>query len=223
MTEKNVTAKEPTEEARISPRTGKPIQAKYAPKKRRKPGGGAKWTQAMKNLELSDGENTEYLSLQIKLFTMPRIDLNDVEAVQKRLVEYFKLYAGTNKRPTVAGMAMALGISRQMLSATVRGKPTGSTGYPASLPQNVTDLIKMAYQGLENMWESYMLENKINALTGMFFGKNHYDYQDKAEYVLTPNPQDDSDYSAEDIKSRYIPPAPQKQLSEKTASDCDSE
>ena len=35
-------------------------------------------------------------------------------------------------------------------------------------------------------------------------GKNNYGYQDKTEYVLTPNQQNDSDYDAEDIRQRYL-------------------
>jgi len=57
---------------------------------------------------------------------------------------------------------------------------------------------------LENMWETYMNSGKINPVSGIFLGKNNYGYQDKTEYVLTPNQQNDSDYDAEDIRQRYL-------------------
>ena len=49
-----------------------------------------------------------------------------------------------------------------------------------------------------------MLNGKINPVSGIFLGKNNYGYQDKTEYVLTPNSRPDDEYSAEDIKSRYL-------------------
>ena len=54
------------------------------------------------------------------------------------------------------------------------------------------------------MWETYMNSGKINPVSGIFLGKNNYGYQDKTEYVLTPNQQNDSDYDAEDIRRRYL-------------------
>ena len=57
---------------------------------------------------------------------------------------------------------------------------------------------------MEILWENYMQNGKINPVSGIFLGKNNFGYQDKTEYVLTPNTQSDSDYNAEDIKKRYL-------------------
>lgn len=57
---------------------------------------------------------------------------------------------------------------------------------------------------MENLWETYMVNGKINPVSGIFLGKNNYGYQDKTEYVLTPNAGQDDDYSAEDIRKRYL-------------------
>ena len=49
-------------------------------------------------------------------------------------------------------------------------------------------MIKKAYGFLEEMWESYMLNGKINPVSGIFLSKNlFYGYADKQEFVLTPN------------------------------------
>ena len=131
--------------------------------------------------------------------------LNDVNAVTQRLGEYFALYEKADLKPTVAGMAIALnGMSRQTLTAIAHDRPTGSAGYKTALPREVADSIKKAYKMLENMWETYMNSGKINPVSGIFLGKNNYGYQDKTEYVLTPNQQNDSDYDAEDIRQRYL-------------------
>ena len=57
---------------------------------------------------------------------------------------------------------------------------------------------------MENQWETYMNSGKINPVSGIFLGKNNFGYQDKTEYVVTPNVQQDNDYNADDIRSRYL-------------------
>lgn len=175
-------------------------------KKKLKPRGGNNWLKVENQLQVEDGDNAKFLGVNISLFNMPQIDLNDPVAVQERLSDYFTLYAEHDMKPTVVGMAMALnGMSRQQLWAIAHDKPTGGAGYKAALPQEVADIIKKAYKLLENLWESYMTSGKINPVSGIFLGKNNYGYQDKTEYVLTPNAQQESDYDPEDIKQRYLP------------------
>jgi hypothetical protein len=40
---------------------------------------------------------------------------------------------------------------------------------------------------LEELWEDYMLNGKVNPVAGIFLGKNLFQYRDQQEYVLTPN------------------------------------
>jgi hypothetical protein len=61
---------------------------------------------------------------------------------------------------------------------------------------------------MENLWENYMQNGKINPVSGIFLGKNNFGYQDKTEYVVTPNVNNDSDYSKEDIMARYAIDSP---------------
>jgi hypothetical protein len=212
VTEETVSTKET--DVAISPRTGKPIQKKYAPKTKKKPRGGNNWLKSENMLDVVGGENSKYLTVQMALLNMPDIDMENVEEVQTRLNEYFALYAQNDMKPTVAGMAIALnGMSRQTLTAIAHDRATGSTGYKSALPPDVTSSIKKAYFLLENLWESYMNSGKVNPVAGIFLGKNNYGYQDKTEYVLTPNQQNDNDYSADEIRERYIASDQQKRLS----------
>ena len=201
------------ENVEISPRTGKPIEKKYAPKTKKKPRGGNNWLKPENMYDLEAGDNTKFLSLNMELFNMETIDMNDVEQVQTRLNDYFALYAKYDTKPTVAGMALALnGMRRQQLWAIVNDAPTGSSGYKASLPSEVATSIKRAYFLLENLWENYMQNGKVNPVAGIFLGKNNYGYQDKTEYVLTPNTNQDNDYNADEIRERYIAADQQKRL-----------
>lgn len=186
----------------ISPRTGKPVQKKFAPKTKRKSNGKNSPVIGMNGYNLEDGDNAKYLSLNMELYNMPDIDLYNVTEVQQRLSEYFALYARYDMKPTVAGMAMALNMNRSTLSAIAHDAPTGGYGYKSALPTMVADSIKKAYNLMENLWESYMNSGKVNPVAGIFLGKNNYGYQDKTEHVIAPKQQAD-DYSAEEIRKRY--------------------
>ena len=58
---------------------------------------------------------------------------------------------------------------------------------------------------MEELWENYMQTGRINPVSGIFLGKNNFGYQDKQDVVITPN-NPESDYSAQDIASRYALP-----------------
>ena len=155
-------------------------------------------------LNLEEGDNAKFLGVNIALFNMSKIDMHDPVAVQERLKEFFALYAENDMKPTVAGMAMALGMNRRTLWAIVNDQPTGSSGYLTALPQEVALVIKKAHFLLENLWESYMNSGKINPVSGIFLGKNNFGYQDKQEMVLTPNTQNESDFNEDDLRKRYM-------------------
>lgn len=149
------------------------------------------------------GDNAKYIGVTLQLFNMPSVDLHKPELVQNRLEEYFKIHVAADLKPTVAGMAMALGIDRRRLWEIKSGaKMGGTTEYDLPTPTLVA--IKKAYDFLETLWENYMHNGKINPVSGIFLGKNNFGYQDKTEYVVTPNMHNDSDYSAEDIRKRYL-------------------
>ena len=149
------------------------------------------------------GDNAKYIGVSMQLFNMTKVDLHKPEEVQSRLAEYFQIHFDADLKPTVAGMAMALGIDRRRLWEIRAGNYHTSTGL-ADLPTLTTDSIKKAYDFMENLWENYMQNGKINPVSGIFLGKNNFGYQDKTEYVLTPNAHNDSDYNADDIRKRYL-------------------
>jgi len=171
---------------------------------KKKPRGGNSPVIGDNGLETMPGDNAKFMRVNMVLFNMEKIELTDIEAVQNRLNEYFALYAENDMKPTVAGMAMALNMTRQTLWAIRNDLPTGGAGYKTALPTAVADSIKKAYVLMENLWETYMNSGKINPVSGIFLGKNNYGYQDKTEYVLTPNTQQDNDYDPDSIRKRYL-------------------
>lgn len=153
------------------------------------------------------GDNAKYLALGMRLFSLPPIDLKDPEQVNNRLMEFFQIHADADMKPTVSGMGMALGLDRRRLWEIKTGN-FGTQKALSELPTLTKDSIKKAYEYMEILWENYMQNGKINPVSGIFLGKNNFGYQDKTEYVVTPNMNNDSDYSADDIRQRYITDSP---------------
>ena len=160
------------------------------------------------------GDNTKYIAVSMELTDLPAIDLHDPKQVEDRLHDYFNIHMKYDMKPTVVGMAMALGngITRQTLWAIKNGQPSGGAGYKTALPSEVADSIKKAYLLLENLWENYAQNGKMNPVTSIFLGKNNFGYSDKQEYVLTPNTQSDNDYDADAIRERYLAADQKKRL-----------
>ena len=170
-------------------------------KQKRKPAGMA--AALAGDLGQEPGDNTKIVQTNMKFFDMPRVDLHDPDAVHERLCEYFKIYGEADLKPTVAGMAMALGVDRRRLWEIKTGAMVGGVG-KQNLPIETLDLIKKAYEILETSMENYAAAGKINPVMAIFMMKNHFGYQDKTEYVLTPNQKQESDYDADEISKRYL-------------------
>ena len=126
------------------------------------------------------GDNSRFLMHAMAVRNMPPINYADPEQVRIRINEYFQLCAQDDIRPTATGFRIAVGISKQTLSEWRRGGRRG--------PEH-QQVILEAYDMLEQMWEHYMMNGKINPVSGIFLGKNLFDYSDKQEYVVTPNAQ----------------------------------
>ena len=152
--------------------------------------------------DVEDGDNANFLSVSMKLFNLPKVDLHNPDEVEDRLNQYFQIYYEADLKPTVAGMAMALGIDRRRLWEIKNGVVDRNQ----DLPTLTRDLVKKAYFILENQWESYMQQGKINPVSGIFLGKNNFGYRDQQEMVLTPNTNNEPDYDVEAIKKRLSTP-----------------
>lgn len=130
------------------------------------------------NLNVDPGDNSKYLRHALATKNMPPIDIADVNQVRERLQWYFSHCAEDDMKPTVMGFCNALKISRTTLFDWKRGKFRSDSHQAVILD---------AYATLEELWENYMQNGKINPVSGIFLGKNNFNYSDKQEYVVTPN------------------------------------
>lgn len=128
--------------------------------------------------DLDPGDNAKYLSHALAVRNMPPIDIADPVQVRNRINEYFSLCAANDMKPSATGFRNALRVAKSTLWEWRQGN------YRAESHQAI---ICEAYEVLEALWEDYMMNGKINPVSGIFLGKNLWGYTDKQEYVLTPN------------------------------------
>ena len=147
-------------------------------------------------VELPEGDNNKYTTFALALMRLPKIDLRDPKQMRERVGEYFQLCADFDMKPAVTALGLSLGMDRRRLWEVKNGQDY------QGMPQESKDVIKMAYDSLEMLWESYMQNGKINPVSGIFLGKNNFGYKDQQEYVVTPNTMGE-DESLDVIAAKY--------------------
>lgn len=142
------------------------------------------------------GDNRKYIRHTLSIAELPKIDIKDASQVELRINEYFSICDNNDMKPSVAGLALALGIERSYLWKI-------RTGQVESYPSEVRYTLKRAVTTINSMMEDYMQNGKINPVSGIFLMKNNMDYSDKQEVVVTPNqPLGDLD-SVEKLEEKY--------------------
>ena len=170
--------------------------------KRGRPPGSTDLTPRKKREDLANfgqeyiqpGDNSVYIRHALATLNMPPINIADPAQVEERIGWYFNHCADNDMKPTVKGFCNSLGISRQCLMEWRRGIVRAGTHQA---------IIVKAYDVLEELWENYMQNGKINPVSGIFLGKNNFGYADKQEYVVTPNTNNIETYNPEDIAAKY--------------------
>lgn len=142
------------------------------------------------------GENARDVTLLYQLFKQPRCNMTDPMAVAERYDWYMDFCAENDMRPTVAGMALAYGYSREQLLQIKNGANKG-------VPAESSDTLKRAWAMLNAAMEQYMSVGRINPVSGIFLLKNNHGYKDQTESVIVrKDPYETGD--PEEIARRYL-------------------
>ena len=166
--------------------------------KKKRPDKAEEW-----KLHTEPGELGQMIQNAMAIYNLPEIDTNNEEQVRERIGVYFKLCAEREMKPSVSGMAMALGVDRMTLWKWVNGATP-------SKPKGVIDTVKKAYHILNFMIEEYMQNGKINPVSGIFLMKNNFGYRDQTVVVVTPNQVNADVPTQAEIEARYryaLPPS----------------
>lgn len=146
--------------------------------------------------DVKPGDNAKYINHSLRLADLPLCPTDDEEAVRTRCQEYFRICNEDDMKPSVAGLALALGIDRKYLweiREGIKGKNP-----------RVADCLKKAMQLLELQMVDYMQNGQINVVAAIFLSKNHFGYLDQREVVVSAQSALGDEKSAEEIRQRYI-------------------
>ena len=146
------------------------------------------------------GDNSRYLRLARVSLDLPPIDISDPKQVAQRISDYFDFCEQNDRKPNMIGMANWLGVDRSTLNTWKTGEYRAETHSP---------VIKKAVDILEELWVDYMMNGKVNPGSGIFIGKNLFQYKDVQDVVVTPNnPLDSAD--PETTRRKYIQALPEE-------------
>ena len=150
-------------------------------RKRGRPKGTTGTKRKDRDVLTEPGENTKYISHDMKLYRLPDIDINNPEEVQNRINQYFDLCATDDIKPSIASLALAFHMSRFTLFNTLNER----SDYIKNNQSKLT--LKAAYDLINSYYEHMMNNGKINPVAGIFMMKNNLGYKDTTDYIITPN------------------------------------
>lgn len=154
-----------------------------------------------RSVQTDPGDNTKYLSHNLQIARLPAINTADENQVAARIGEYFEICIQNDMKPSMAGMALAIGVARETLWQWSVGNNRSDTH---------TNLIKKAVQMLDSQMVDYMQNGKINPVSGIFLMKNSFGYKDQQEVVVTPSSPLGEQTDPEELRNRYIDSLPEE-------------
>ena len=142
------------------------------------------------NEELQIEWNRRVFSHIRSIKKIPKPNINDAKGVEKSCDEYFTLCETDGMKPSVSGLASALGTNRETLMKWLHGE---------IVPIQITDILNEYFSMIEIFDETALKDNKTNAVAGLFNMKNNYGYKDEVEHHVI----EDKKPSNAEIEQRY--------------------
>lgn len=136
----------------------------------------------------------EKIAKLLPLYQAPKVKSD--EELEQRFVEYFNYCSTQDIRPTVEGMAMAVGYAFRSLYDIEVGRSKGFSS-------ETSNIIKKAKAFLAVYDADLVASGKMNPVTYIFRAKNYYGMSDKQEVVVTPNTPLGNGENVEAIEQSY--------------------
>lgn len=109
-----------------------------------------------------------------------KVPLDNREAVEDRIKEYFAACIQYGQRPGVSGLCAALGISRQTW-----------WNWGAGMRRDYKELVESTKIVLEANWEQMTLQGKLNPVSSIFIAKNYFGLRDTSEVSISSSTRRD--------------------------------
>ena len=154
------------------------------------------------NVKQAPGEVAHLVAFHMEFANVERADFKETSSVREHIEYYLLKCAEYDMRPTVIGLANALGIDRMQLYRLYSGNyANGTVPYGAS--EEVVLLIQKTYNFIAENLESGMQNGKVNPVSAMFLLKNHLGYTDANEVVIRKSENSETEIDIDAIRQRY--------------------
>lgn len=140
--------------------------------------------QLPEGLKATDNVNFTLHNLDIVALKPIDARLCSEEQLQKRCFEYLEICLRNDMKPSLAGLALALNVSRQTLINYI-------TGASQITKENEAVLRKFS-TFLNALLEDYIQNGKMNPVSAIFIAKNNFGYKDAQEYIVNNATQEAS-------------------------------
>lgn len=142
------------------------------------------------------GEVSHLMTQALTISHWPPIDTDDADQVSERIHRYHCFCNEQDMKPSVVGMALALGTDRITLWKWEHG-------IESNKPQEVRSMIRKGREINEMMMVQLLQNGRMNPATAIFLLKNDHGYKDQQDVVISPNNPYDS-VSQEELARRYL-------------------
>lgn len=123
-----------------------------------------------------------------------KVDLNNIEEVQQRTLEYFEACSKAQAFPSIMGLAsIGYGISRQALNQWLLKHPDSET----------TEFVNRAKDIIADILTNASLNNNANSVQAIFQLKNNHGFADKVEVTAVADTNGLTEQNYDDIEKRY--------------------
>lgn len=135
---------------------------------------------------LQNTDNVNFTLHNLDIVALPPIDcrLCSEEKLQKRCFEYLEICLRNDMKPSLAGLALALNISRQTLMNYITGA--------SQIPRENEAVLQKFSTFLNALLEDYIQNGKMNPVSAIFIAKNNFGYKDAQEYIVNNSTQEAS-------------------------------
>lgn len=135
---------------------------------------------------VSKNDNVNYTLHNLDLMSLAPIDckIEFPEIVDGRCYDYFEKCLKNEMKPTIAGLALAIGVSRVTLLDYINGV--------TKIPKENREILQRYASMLNSLMEDYMMNGKINPVSGLFLSKNNFGYKDTQEFVVNNSVQEEA-------------------------------
>lgn len=126
------------------------------------------------------------------LWNLPPVHKNEPEKARERITEYFEFCQQADRKPSVEGLALALGTSRQTL--WIWEQSGGEIG----------EIVGRAKTLINAMLTDFAMNSKISPVYGIWLQKNHFGYSETKQIEIVPHQENHKTLEEQIVENNLV-------------------